>query len=140
MSLAVVNVGGSSPNNVGSNLLADLNLTNAQSVQIQQILQELQTGAISPVEARAQIAGIVSSAQQSAPSTTGQTSTPTTTSTPGTTSSAVATTSVVPVQTSYYELPLPQESLKGVMASYDSFGAATQTVFSGSSNSVNAQA
>lgn len=130
MSLAVVSAGGTSAANVSTNLLADLNLTNAQSVQIEQILAELQTGVISPVEARAQIAGIVTSTQTPS-SPAGQ-------STSAGAGSGVASPPVEPLQ-SYYELPLPQESLKGTLASYTSLGAATQTVFSGS-QSVNAQA
>ncbi len=126
MSLAVVNAGGSAALSVGTNLLADINLTSAQSTQIEQILAELQTGMISPVEARAQIAGIVTSAQQptAAPIATGQTSAGGAQSSGGSTSTPV----VEPLQ-SYYELPLPQESLKGSLPGYNAVGAATQTVF-----------
>ena len=125
MSLAVVNAGGSAALNVGTNVLADINLTSAQSTQIEQILAELQTGMISPVEARAQIAGIVSSQQQpaAAPVTGGHTPA----------GSAPSSGSIPPVPAeplqSYYELPLPQESLKGTFASYNAVGAATETLF-----------
>ena len=125
MSLAVVNAGGSATN-IGANLLADINLTSAESTQIQQILSELQSGMISPVEARAQIAGIVTSAQQPAAAPIASGKAPSSTPAP----------TVEPLQ-SYYELPLPQESLKG--ASYNSVGAATQTVFTTFQN-VNANA
>lgn len=134
MSLAVVNAGGASAADVSTNLLADLNLSSAQSAQIEQILSELQTGVISPVVARAQIAGIVSSPQQpAAQAQTGQLATTfTATSTPTSTSASE------PLQ-SYYELPLPQESLKGTLVSYNSQGAASDTVFT-ASQTVNAHA
>ena len=127
MSLAVVNAGGSAALNVGTNVLADINLTSAQSTQIEQILAELQTGMISPVEARAQIAGIVSSQQQPAagPVTGGHAPAG---SAPNTGASAAPAVPAEPLQ-SYYELPLPQESLKGTFASYNAVGAATETLF-----------
>jgi hypothetical protein len=126
MSLAVVN--GTTTSSIGANSLADLNLSVAQSAQIEQILSELQSGMLSPVEARAQIASIVSApAQQSSSS---QTSTP---------QSSTATVTGEPLQ-QYYELPLPQESLKSSLPSYNSHGAATDAIFSGSSRSVNASA
>ena len=135
MSLAVVNAGGSATVNVGTNVLADINLTSAQSTQIEQILAELQTGMISPVEARAQIAGIVSSGQQpaAAPVTTGQTPAG------GAPQNARGFAPAVPSEPlqSYYELPLPQESLKG--ATYNAVGAATETLFT-TFQSVNAHA
>ncbi len=126
MSLAVVNGTSSS---VGSNSLADLNLSSAQSAQIEQILSELQSGMLSPIEARAQIASIVSAPPQAS---SGQALT-----------SSRAVTSVhdsEPLQ-QYYELPLPQESLKGAaLPSYNAHGAATEAVFSGTSQAVNARA
>ena len=124
MSLAVVN---GTTSSVGSNTLADLNLSSAQSAQIQQILSELQSGMLSPIEARAQIAAIASAPQQASG---GQSSTPQTIS---------ASHDSVPLQ-QYYELPLPQESLAGALPSYNSHGAATDTVFSGASQTVNARA
>ncbi|MGH7660574.1 MAG: hypothetical protein ACRENA_06625 [Vulcanimicrobiaceae bacterium] len=139
MSLSVVNAGGA-PASVGTGLLADLNLTSAQSAQIEQILSELQTGMISPVEARAQITGIVSSPQQPAapPVPTGHSTS--TGPQPGTQSAAYSSPSQPsePLQ-SFYELPLPQESLKGSGTSYNSVGAATETVFT-AFNTVNAHA
>ena len=131
MSLAVVSAGGAPAIDVSTNLLAGYNLTSAQSAQIEQILSQMQAGMISPVVARAQIAGIVSSPQQSAPSSTPSTPAPT----------ASANTSGTPAEPlqSYYELPLPQESLKGALPTYTSAGAATQTVFSAAST-VNAHA
>jgi|GEM_PF-4432819 hypothetical protein len=124
MSLAVVN---GTTSSVGSNSLADLNLSSAQSAQIEQILSEMQSGMLSPVEARAQIASVVSAPQQASG---------------GRTSSAQAIVSShdsVPLQ-QYYELPLPQESLKGSLPSYNAHGAATDAVFSGTSQTVNARA
>ncbi len=100
MSLAVVNGTSSS---VGSNSLADLNLSSAQSAQIEQILSEMQSGMLSPIEARAQIASVVSAPQQAS---SGQTATP---------QAVTPVHESVPLQ-QYYELPLPQESLKGVVA------------------------
>lgn len=131
MSLAVVSAGGAPAIDVSTNLLAGYNLTSAQSAQIEQILSQMQAGMISPVVARAQIAGIVSSPQQSAPSSTPSAPAPT----------ASANTSGTPAEPlqSYYELPLPQESLKGALPTYTSAGAATQTVFSAAST-VNAHA
>jgi hypothetical protein len=136
MSLSVVNAGGSAALNVGTNLLANINLTSSQSAQIEQILSELQTGMISPVEARVQIAGIVGGAQQpsAGPTTTGQTVTGGTQHASGSNPRSVPE----PFQ-SYYELPLPQESLKGALASYNSAGAAMETVFTSFQN-VNAHA
>jgi hypothetical protein len=126
MSLAVVN---GTTSSVGSNSLADLNLSNAQSAQIQQILAELQSGMLSPIEARAQIASVVSAPQQA--SSNQSTTTP---------QALSPTHDSVPLQ-QYYELPLPQESLKGAaLPSYNAHGAATDTVFSGSSQAVNARA
>ncbi|HTX03832.1 MAG TPA: hypothetical protein VMD07_09150 [Candidatus Acidoferrales bacterium] len=125
MSLAVVNGTSSS---VGSNSLADLNLSSAQSAQIEQILSEMQSGMLSPIEARAQIASIVSAPQQTSSS---QSSTP---------QAVTSTHDTVPLQ-QYYELPLPQESLKGAtLPSYNAHGAATDAVFSGTSQTVNARA
>jgi hypothetical protein len=124
MSLAVVN---GTTSSVGSNSLADLNLSSAQSAQIEQILSEMQSGMLSPVEARAQIASVVSAPQQASG---------------GRTSSAQSISSThdsVPLQ-QYYELPLPQESLKGSLPSYNAHGAATDAVFSGTSQTVNARA
>src|SRR5579872_6804055 len=118
MSLAVVNAGLASAS-VGTNLLGDINLTSAQSAQIEQILSELQTGVISPVEARAQIAGIVGHAQL-----------------PTSSGSTPPVQNTEPLQ-SYY--PLPQESLKGALASYNSVGAATETLFT-TFNTVNSHA
>jgi hypothetical protein len=125
MSLAVVN---GTTSSVGTNSLVDLNLSSAQSAQIEQILSEMQSGMLSPVEARAQIASVVSAPQQAS----GQTATPQT---------------INPVHDSvslqqYYELPLPQESLKtgAALPSYNSHGAATDTVFSGTAQTVNARA
>jgi hypothetical protein len=123
MSLAVVN---GTTSSVGSNSLADLNLSSAQSAQIEQILSEMQSGMLSPVEARAQIASVVSSQQAAS----GQTPSA---------KSAGSTHDSVPLQ-QYYELPLPQESLKGSLPSYNAHGAATDTVFSGTSQAVNARA
>jgi hypothetical protein len=126
MSLAVASAGASADLSA-TNFLIDLNLTSAQSAQIEQILSELQTGVISPVEARAQIASIVG-----APA-----------------SHAAAHNQSAPPQTpalapnadpllSYYEMPLPQESLpKGL--SYNWHGAASETIWS-SSQTVNATA
>jgi hypothetical protein len=126
MSLAVVN---GTTSSVGSNSLADLNLSSAQSAQIEQILSEMQSGMLSPIEARAQIASVVSAPQQAA---SGQTSTP-----QGATTSSHDS---VPLQ-QYYELPLPQESLKtSALPSYNAHGAATEAVFSGTSQAVNARA
>jgi hypothetical protein len=126
MSLAVVN---GTTSSVGSNSLADLNLSNAQSAQIQQILAELQSGMLSPIEARAQIASVVSAPQQAS---SGQSATP---------QSISPIHDSVPLQ-QYYELPLPQESLKGgaALPSYNAHGAATDAVFSGTSQAVNARA
>lgn len=124
MSLAVVN---GTTSSVGSNSLADLNLSSAQSAQIEQILAELQSGMLSPVEARAQIASVVSSPQQAA---SGHGSS---------TQSISSAHDSAPLQ-QYYELPLPQESLKGSLPSYNAQGAATEAVFSGASQAVNARA
>lgn len=125
MSLAVVN---GTTSSVGSNTLADLNLSSAQSAQIEQILSELQSGMLSPVEARAQIASVVSAPQQAS---SGQATTP---------QAVTSVHSSEPLQ-QYYELPLPQESLKGAsLPSYNSHGAATEAVFSGTSQAVNARA
>ncbi len=125
MSLAVVN---GTTSSVGSNSLADLNLSSAQSSQIQQILAELQSGMLSPIEARAQIASVVSAPQQAS---SAQSATSTTVS---------STHDSEPLQ-QYYELPLPQESLKGAaLPSYNAHGAATDAVFSGTSQTVNARA
>jgi len=124
MSLAVVN---GSTSSVGSNSLADLNLSSAQSAQIEQILSELQSGMISPIEARAQIASIVTAPQQAAGGAV------------TTSSSAAQSHDSVPLQ-QYYELPLPQESLKGSLPGYNAHGAATEAVFSGTSQTVNARA
>lgn len=134
MSLAVVSAGGAPAIDVSTNLLAGYNLTSAQSAQIEQILSQMQAGMISPVVARAQIAGIVSSPQQSAPSSTPSAPAPTAPAASANTSGTPAE----PLQ-SYYELPLPQESLKGALPTYTSAGAATQTVFSAAST-VNAHA
>lgn len=127
MSLAVVNLGGTSAANVATSFLADLNLTSTQSAQIEQILAELQSGVISPVEARAQIASVVTSPQQSS-APAGQVQS--------------HTSSTIPVEplTRYYELPLPQESLQGAIPSYNSHGAATEAVFSAPKTTVNASA
>jgi hypothetical protein len=124
MSLAVVN---GTTSSVGTNSLADLNLSSAQSAQIEQILSEMQSGMLSPVEARAQIASVVSAPQQASQTATPQSISPVHDS--------------VPLQ-QYYELPLPQESLKGgaALPSYNSHGAATDAVFSGSAQTVNARA
>jgi hypothetical protein len=129
MSLAVVNVGGSSTSNVGpANLLSDLSLTSAQSAQIEQVMAELQTGAITPVEARAQIDWIVGRSQTSQQAATPQAQP----------QNAASTQTGEPL-TTYYELPLPQESLKGSTSAYNSHGVATDTVFSGS-QTINAHA
>lgn len=125
MSLAVVNLGGTNAANVATGYLADLNLSSTQSAQIEQILAELASGVISPVEARAQMAAVVSHAQQS--SAQGQTQT-----------RISGSQSSEPI-TQYYELPLPQESLKGAIPSYNAHGAATQAVFS-APKTVNASA
>ena len=127
MSLAVVN---GTTSSVGSNSLSDLNLSSAQSAQIEQILSELQSGMLSPIEARAQIASIVSAPQQASSGSS---------ATPQAAVSAVHDSE--PLQ-QYYELPLPQESLKGgsALPSYNSHGAATEAVFSGTSQAVNAHA
>jgi hypothetical protein len=126
MSLAVVN---GTTSSVGTNSLADLNLSNAQSAQIEQILSELQSGMLSPVEARAQIASVVSAPQQASGGST------------ATTQTINPVHDSVPLQ-QYYELPLPQESLKSgaALPSYNSHGAATDTVFSGTAQTVNARA
>lgn len=134
MSLAVVSSGGAPAINVSTNLLAGYNLTSGQSAQIEQILQQMEAGMISPVVARAQIAGIVSSPQQPASGSTTPAPVPSTSYSSGASSGQL----IEPLQ-SYYELPLPQESLKGSLASYTSLGASTQTVFAGSS-SVNTHA
>lgn len=129
MSLAVVNLGGTSTAaNVATSFLADLNLTSTQSAQIEQILDELQSGVISPVEARAQIASVVSSPQQSSATVSGQ----------GAQLHSSASNPVEPL-TQYYELPLPQESLKGAIPTYNAHGVATETVFS-TPKTVNASA
>ena len=128
MSLAVLNVGGTPAANINSGLLADINLTSQQSVQIEQILAELQTGIISPVEARAQIAGIV--AQQASSGSGGASAAPSHQATPVANGSPVSGNVASDPQQSFYELPLPQESLKGAVSSYTATGAAAQTVFS----------
>ena len=128
MSLAVVNFGGTTATSgVGTTFLGDLNLSAAQTAQVEQILAELQSGMLSPVEARAQIASIVTAPPQTSSSGS---------STPQTHASAPS--GGEPLQ-QYYELPLPQESLKGAIPSYNSQGAATDTVFS-AHTSVNASA
>ncbi|MBV8425547.1 MAG: hypothetical protein JO349_10150 [Candidatus Eremiobacteraeota bacterium] len=129
MSLAVVNLGGSSAAaNVATSFLADLNISSTQSAQIEQILAELQSGVISPVEARAQIASVVTSQQQTGGSA----------GSPSAQSQSLAAIPVEPL-TQYYQLPLPQESLKGAIPSYNAHGAATETVFS-TPKTVNASA
>ena len=131
MSLAVVSAGGAPAINVSTNLLAGYNLTSAQNAQIEQIISQMQAGEISPVVARAQIAGIVSSPQPASGSTTPA---------PPTTFTSVTSSAPAEPLQSYYELPLPQESLKGALASYTPQGAAAQTVFSDASTTVNAHA
>jgi len=131
MSLAVVNYGGTSGTtspNVGQSSLADLNLTATQSAQVEQILAELQSGMISPVEARAQIASVVIAPPQ----------TQSTGSSPQSQAVTNQAQSSEPLQ-QYYELPLPQESLKGAGPSYNSLGAAADTAFS-TPKTVNASA
>ena len=129
MSLAVVNFGGTTAtSSVGTAFLGDLNLSAAQTAQVEQILAELQSGMLSPVEARAQIASVVTAPPQNSSSGS---------STPQVHASTPATAGE-PLQ-QYYELPLPQESLKGAIPSYNSQGAATDTVFS-AQNTVNASA
>ena len=124
----VLSVGGTPAANINSGLLADINLTSRQSVQIEQILAELQTGIISPVEARAQIAGIV--AQQASSGSGGATSAPAHEAGPVQGVSSASGNVTFDPQQSFYELPLPQESLKGAVSSYTATGAASQTVFS----------
>ena len=125
MSLAVVNGGASSANLPAANYMMDVSLTSAQSAQIEQILSELQSGVISPTEARAQITSIVSGpAQQSSGNQ------PTQASQIQTYGSSATSDPL----TSYYEMPLPQEALpKGPVVSYNAYGAATETIWSASS-------
>ena len=128
MSLAVVNFSGTSTtSSVGTQFLGDLNLSAAQTAQVEQILAELQSGMLSPVEARAQIASVVTAQQQTSSGT----------SQPQLQASSPSTHGE-PLQ-QYYELPLPQESLKGAIPGYNSQGVATDTVFS-APKSVNASA
>jgi len=134
MSLAVVTAGGAPAINVSTNLLAGYNLTSAQNAQIEQILSQMQAGEISPVVARAQIAGIVSSPQPASGSAT-----PAQTLSTSYSNAASSSQLVEPLQ-SYYELPLPQESLKGSLASYTSLGAGTQAAISDPSTTVNTHA
>lgn len=129
MSLAVVN-GGGTANLTAANYMINVSLTSAQSAQIEQILSELQSGVLSPTEARAQISSVVSTqAQQSSPQQTPQAAAQT-----------YGSAQASDILKSYYEMPLPQESLpKGPVISYDAYGAARQTIWS-ASHALNASA
>lgn len=128
MPLSVVNSGGSPANLSAASYMMDVSLTSAQSAQIEQILSELQSGVLSPTEARAQISSVVTARTQQPSAAPQQASL---------TYSSSATSDAL---TSYYELPLPQESLpKGPVVSYNAYGAATQTIWS-ASHTLNASA
>jgi hypothetical protein len=131
MPLSVANSGVSSTNLTAGSYMMDVSLTSAQSAQIEQILSELQSGVISPTEARAQISSIVTTpAQQSSGTQRSQ----------GSQLQTYGSSATSDPFTSYYEMPLPQETLpKGPVVSYNAYGAATQTIWS-ASHSLNASA